>query len=207
MDETKIIRDLICEHAEIPKKFYDVNINNIDKKNILPETLKAIESVMKYLDLKIYKKNIGVLLFGDIGAGKTMLAIIILKHLIFLERMEGKFIRMSDILDKIIKTNFNINNYLDKYKVILFDDLDKMKSTKNSKNSEWAAERIFSIFDNLINNEKIIISTTNCQKISELNDFFDSSVVSRIIGNSQIIQVKGNDYRIIKREFLIKGDK
>jgi DNA replication protein DnaC len=92
-----------------------------------------------------------------------------------------------------------------KYDVVLLDDLDKLKAAKNQTKSGWASERMFSMFDSLINNGKIVISTTNVQDLNELNDFFDSSVVSRLIGNSEVIKMKGNDYRIIEREGKLKN--
>jgi len=205
--ELKEMQKTLCLWSGIPKKYISKEVENLDLKKITSDTVEAVEKTKNYIDLKLYNKNFGILFHGDIGAGKTLLAVLIFKHLILHENKSGRFIRMSDILDSIIKSDYTFIENLMRYDVVLLDDLDKLKAAKGTAKSGWASERIFSLFDNLINNRKIIISTTNCQKVSELNDFFDSSVVSRLVGNSDIVKVKGNDYRIIERELLIKGDK
>lgn len=196
---------IICQHAQIPKKYIKKNINNLDYNRITEETKEAIEKLKNYIELKLYKKKMGILFYGDIGSGKTLFAILILKHLILNEGLEGRFESMSKIVDNIIRSDFTFIDVLLKYDVILLDDLDKLKATKGMTKSGWISEKIFDLFNDLTNNGKIIISTTNCQKVSELNDFFDSSVVSRIVGNSEVIKVKGEDYRIIERSEKIKG--
>lgn len=205
--EKNEMQKTICLWSGIPLRYLNKEIENLNISDIQIETKEAIEKMKKYIDYKLYEKNLGVIFYGDIGVGKTLFAILIFKHLILNENKKGKFIRMSDILDNIIKSDFIFIEALNKYDVILLDDLDKLRAIKNSVKSGWAFERIFSLFDTLINNRKIVIATTNCQKISELNDLFDSAIISRLIGNCDIIKVKGNDYRIIERNALIKQGK
>jgi len=199
------IEKMICRYSGIPDQFIDKTFENLDYKKISDDTNKKIDRVKIFIESKVYKKGLGCLFYGDIGVGKTLLAILIFKHLILKENMSGLYIRMSDILKDIVRNNFEFVEKIMKYDVILLDDLDKLKAAKNTTKSGWASERMFSMFDSLANKGKIVISTTNVQDLNELNDFFDSSVVSRLIGNSEVIKMKGNDYRIIDRERKLKN--
>lgn len=203
--EKKEMLKAICIFSQIPGKYIDMEFKNFDIKNIDQETLEAYEKAKIYIDLEMHKKGIGCLFYGDVGAGKTLLGILIFKHLITKCNLKGRFIRMSDIINDIIKSNYDFIDRLLEYDVIFLDDLDKLKSTKNSSKSGWTDERMFSLFDNLINNNKIIISTTNIQSLTGLNEIFDAAIVSRLIGASEIIKVKGKDYRIKERSNLVKN--
>lgn len=189
----------LYQFVGMPKKYVKKELEKMDMKNITLETKTAIEKVESYLESKVYNNGIGCLLYGDIGTGKTLLACMILKYLLIEANKDVRYIRMSDIIGDIIKSNFEFSEKLLVYDAVLFDDIDKLKSCKNKG---WVSERIFSMFDGMINNSKIIIATTNCQKLTELNNMFDSSVISRIVGNCEVINVKGNDYRLVERAMI-----
>ena len=134
----------------------------------------------------------GVILYGSVGTGKTHCAISLMWEACA-KSLAIKYINMSDITAQFIskQAGMDLIQYLKRnYDLIMFDDIDKITTQ-----SEWVRERVFSLFNNLINEEKIIIATTNFQKGSDFVDKFGQAITSRLISYCTIIEFSGDDYR------------
>lgn len=195
---------ITCESSGIPKEYMGFTLNMMNTETIKEETKTAIEKAKNYIKRKKYESKIGCIFYGDIGTGKTHMAVSIFKHLITKKKYKGRFVYMSDIITDIIKSKYDFIKVLLSYDVILLDDLDKLNIGEVSKKNAWISERMFSLFNGLISNEKIIIGTTNCKSIEDFKKVFDSAVVSRLVGSCIFIKVTGNDYRLEK---AVQNDK
>jgi len=183
-------REKKIESAGVPAvlrkcRFADWDYIIQDKTN---EAFKVVYDITKKEE---YFKS-GIILYGNVGTGKTHCAISLMWEA-SAKPIAMKYINMSDITSSFINKQAGVDliDYLKRnYDLVMFDDIDKVTTQ-----SEWVRERIFSLFNNLINEQKIILATTNFQKGSDFVDKFGQAITSRLISYCTIVEFTGDDYR------------
>lgn len=156
-----------------------------------------IEKAMKYCEnwQAIYENNNGLLLWGDVGTGKTFVAGCIANYL-----LQSRVPVMMTSLIKIINDlqGFNIadkNEYmnnLNKFKLLILDDLGA------ERQSEYALEQIFNVIDNRYKNGQPVIITTNLT-LTELKNPQDTKykrIYDRILEMCVPLKFSGTSKRI-----------
>jgi DNA replication protein DnaC len=186
-------------NSEIPVRYRDCKINNMDKSSIEQETKIAIEKVEKYLKEGKYNHK-GLILYGDIGAGKTHIGVSVIKYIAIKENKRALFLHGSDLINNMIKAVDNYSDRIMSKDIILIDDIDKLNAGKSS-DSEWVAERFFSLINGLTSNNKIIIATSNLDNVEEFTKKYDTSIVSRLLEACLFLKITGKDFRL-KRNSL-----
>lgn len=144
----------------------DKNIHNFTFANAQEDTY--IVKAKKYCTNweQIYKNNNGLLLWGDVGTGKTFMAGCIANELI-----KNKVPVMMTSLVKIINNlqGFTIadkNEYLNslnRFDLLILDDLGA------ERQSDFALEQVFNVIDSRYKSEQPVIITTNLS-LSELKN-------------------------------------
>lgn len=168
------------------------NFANMDKDSEHEEV--ARNYVEKFDD--IYINNIGLILTGDVGCGKTYLASSIANSLLEKE-IKVKMTNFSVILNDM--TNFEIDKskYIEKLnnkQLLIIDDFGMERDTA------FAAEHIFNIIDSRYRVGKPLIITTNLS-ISALTNpqtIKDKRIYSRILEICSPIIFTGENRRIEK---------
>lgn len=148
---------------------------------------------------KMYEDNIGLLLFGDVGTGKTFFAACIANALID----DGVPVMMTNF-SKIINalSGFNIEdknayiNSFNNYKLLIIDDLGV------ERQSDFAMEQVYNIIDNRYKNGQPVIVTTNIsiEDIKNPADIKYKRIYDRILEMTIPIKVSGQS----RRELLHK---
>lgn len=179
--------------ANIPGKYHHVTIKDMNR-DIKLETLEAIQKVKKYIQSKNYIEY-GLILHGNVGVGKTHLAVVVMKTICIIKKIKGYFLHMSDLLNNIINDDRMYIQKIMKNDVVLLDDLDKANVRAENK-SAWVNEQIFSLINGLYANGKIIIGTSNLENIKDFVKIYNDSIISRLIESCKFIQIKGDDYRL-----------
>lgn len=172
----------------------DRNIYNFTFENANQDTY--IEKAKKYCENweKIYKNNNGLLLWGDVGTGKTFMAGCIANELI-----NNKVPVMMTSLTKIINNlqGFVISdkneylNSLNKFKLLILDDLGA------ERQSDFALEQVFNVIDNRYKNQQPVIITTNLT-LSELkkpSDIKYKRIYDRILEMCVPLKFEGESKR------------
>lgn len=88
--------------------------------------------------------NIGLLLWGDVGTGKTYAAACIANHLILEHRSKVKMTNFAAILNDLMNGKVVKNEYIDslcKYDLLIIDDLGI------ERNTSFATEQVFNVID------------------------------------------------------------
>ena len=142
----------------------------------------------------LYKSNIGLLLFGDVGTGKSFFAGCIANALLdqdvpvlmtnfptILNRLTGMF---SEDRSEFIAS-------FDEYDLLIIDDLGVERST------EYAMEQMFFVIDSRYRSRRPMIITTNL-KLSELKnppDLAHARIYDRILERCAPILFDGKNFR------------
>lgn len=139
----------------------------------------------------------GIIYIGPVGTGKTHLAASIYNEL----RNNGRacvFSTVPELLDRIratyrtesIESEDGILGALKKCDVLFLDDL----GAERHKGEDWAAEKLFTIFDARYRNYLPIIGTTNCQP-NDLEEKLGARTMSRIREMCELVPCLGDDFR------------
>lgn len=169
---------------------YDYTFANDNGNN--PAMAKAHAYVVHWQE--VFKRNIGLLLFGDVGTGKSFLAGCIANALLD----QGIPVLMTNfptILSRLCgtfgedRTEFLAS--LGDYDLLIIDDLGV------ERNTEYALEQMFSIVDSRYRSGKPLIVTTNL-KLDELKnppDLAHARIYDRILEHCAPILFAGKNFR------------
>ena len=169
---------------------YDYTFANDNGQNPLMDKARAYVENWK----EAYKSNIGLLLFGDVGTGKSFFAGCIANALLdqdvlvlmtnfptILNRLTGMF--SEDRADFIAS--------FDEYDLLIIDDLGVERST------EYAMEQMFFVIDSRYRSRRPMIITTNL-KLGELKnppDLAHARIYDRILERCAPILFDGKNFR------------
>ena len=158
---------------------------------------KLSDAMQRYADQwdEMREQNIGLLLYGPVGTGKSFYAACIANALIDREKpvpvlmtslariintVSGMFEGKQDYIDKIVR-----------YPLLILDDIGTERST------EYALEQVYSVIDARYRTGRPLIVTTNTpiEKIKAPETLAQQRIYSRLLQMCQPIKVDGTDRR------------
>lgn len=176
----------------VPLKYLACTFDNFKVAN-------GSETAFRFCQEYVLTDNvqIGILLYGPCGTGKTHLAVATLRNIIS-SGESGYFTSVQDILFRVRKAFQNgsgvteseehyLNEYV-QYPILVMDDFG------NEKVTEWSRQVIDYIVYGRDNIAKPIIVTTNLD-LDQISKKIDARVASRLAGMSRIFHVTGQDWR------------
>lgn len=191
LEHQRIISDL-REYA-----FEDKLLQNqtFEKEDGSLEHRKIGENYVKKFE-KMEKENIGLLLTGPVGTGKTYLASSIANALIE-RQISVKMTNFSIILNDMMNLEINKNKYitnLNRYRLLIIDDFGMERDTP------FATEHIFNIIDSRYRANKPIILTSNLSvaQLTAQKDLKEQRIYSRILEMAIPILFTGENRRLTK---------
>ena len=149
------------------------------------------------------KQNNNLYIFGDVGRGKTYLLNSIAKEI--LDRNYSVLYMTSSKLFKFLNDyNWAFEEARAKHQeqfdfildcdLLIIDDLGSEASSKND------SANLFEVVNNRMIAGKPIIFSTNYDE-TMLSETYGDRIFSRIIGNSEVYEIFGEDLRLKTREF------
>lgn len=156
--------------------------------------------MMEYAKNFDKEKSPNLLLVGDYGTGKSHLAAAVTKEL-----MNAKytclFLSVPKLITKIKESydkqsNFNeadILNIIADVDLFVLDDLGTEYTNLTKDNDNWTHTKLFEVLDS--RSGKPTIYTTNLTG-EQLREKVNSRNLSRILDQTEVIEMKGPDYRM-----------
>ena len=172
------------------KALYDYTFDK--DSGINPEMTLARNYVANWDEMKV--KSSGLLLWGDVGTGKSFFAGCIANA--FLEKgVPVLMTNFSRILNTLTGMHFEDRNQfidsLNRYSLLIIDDLGI------ERNSEFALEQVFNVIDSRYRSKKPLIVTTNLT-LSELNNTTDIAhrrIYDRILERCVPVRINNRNIR------------
>lgn len=168
------------------------NFENCDRNKMTEAVYSKVFDYASNYD-KYRKEGKGIMLWGNIGAGKTYAALCILNKLLD-DCHTGLFTSFTRIADELFSLKSERTNYINTlidYDAVVIDDLGA------ERNSDWMVEQVYSVVDAFVRAEKPMIITTNMSEtdMDRCTDTQRQRIYSRILGNCMPVCFSGSDLR------------
>ena len=194
------IEDLLASRG-VPKRYLDCTLDNFQP---VGEGRKRALGIVKEYIYKMVSTSEGLFLTGSNGAGKTHLAVAIMRELVLGDHLNCHFIKVPELL-------LNIREYIGKgwsekeeikeykeYDYLFLDDLGVEKV------SEWALQDLYLILDGRSGALKPTIITSNLG-LEEIEEHIGSRFVSRIVEMCKSVVMEFEDWRKLSRRKKVNG--
>lgn len=178
--------------SNVGEKYLNASFENF---NVRPGAENAFKVAKHYAEHFEEFGSESIMLWGDVGNGKTHLAAAIHNYLI----AQGKtvvFISMPELLSKIRATFNRDNNESEQQimKALMICDLLIIDDLGAEKISDWVLDTIFQIIDGRGRRERPILATSNLNP-KDLPNRIEKRIPDRLVEMSQPIENKATSYR------------
>lgn len=197
LERQSILSDLRKQAFEdklLQDQTFDAEDGSLEHRNIGENYVKKFE--------EMEKENIGLILTGAVGTGKTYLASAIANALIEKE-ISVKMTNFAVILNDMMNLEINKNKYvekLNKYRLLIIDDFGMERDTP------FATEHIFNVIDSRYRANKPLILTTNLNaaQLTAPSNLKEQRIYSRILEMAIPILFTGENRRLSKMKAKAK---
>ncbi len=177
-------------NAKIPNAYKSMSLDNFNKSWIANGT-----QVVNHASSIVASKERGIIYTGNVGVGKTHLAMAILNKKLS-RGITGVFATVPTLMQSLrnaIKDN-SLDETLQKIcvcDVLVLDDF----GTENQ--TEWTNETMFTLLNDRYINSKQTIITTNysIEQLEKRYGLNGERIVSRLLGICDVVEIKGKDRR------------
>lgn len=190
----KDLMESMLKLSDLPKRYKEYRLKDFDPSRSLCAK-NAFGAARNYLDNWAYNRENGrgLYLAGDVGTGKTMLAVGIMMELMHKHKVPTLFTTVPDLLDNMRKdiASDEDEEYIGRVKraeVLIMDDLGAERLT------EWSEERLFVIINHRYRASLPTIYTTNVGP-DETANRLGTRCASRINASTDGIAFFGEDQR------------
>lgn len=165
----------------IPKRFRDVSFELAANDGINPTVLGAVREFTGAIDDRLDQGR-GLWLMGDVGTGKTTLAMIVSKAAAEAGRSVAIY-SLPRLLSRIRRTYDALpgeDSYLEFFERLTSVDLLHIDDLGAEKRSDWVLEQLYAIIDERYGSQRSVVVTTNLQQ-AELEEQIGPRTVSRLV--------------------------
>jgi len=169
----------------IPKRYENVKWEDVP------------ENIMDFLQ-NLNEARKGIYIHGGVGTGKTHIVYAMAKRAN--EKGFGLVIKNVPELLREFRLDFSRNNNEKEFveeRIMNYQGLLILDDIGSEKMSDWVEETFYLIINKRYNDMLPTIFTSNL-KLSELAERIGDRLASRIAGSCEVIELKGEDKRIIK---------
>lgn len=202
--EKLLKQDRLRQNCFISKNQIAYTFENADE-NTDKEIIKKAKNYVKHFE-EMRKDNVGLLLYGNVGSGKTYMACSIANAIITEYSYNVKMRNFAQILNDLQKGGFTLdrNEYIEQTTnptLLILDDFGI------ERNTEYALEQIYNVINARYLKARPTIITTNLNFKDiekEQEDIMLGRIYSRIIEMCLPLRVIGVDRRKIQSKEKLK---
>lgn len=202
--EKQIEQDRLRKNCFISKNQIAYTFENADEDTD-KEIIKKTKNYVKHFE-EMRKDNVGLLLYGNVGSGKTYIACSIANAIITEYSYNVKMRNFAQILNDLQKGGFTLdrNEYIEQITnpaLLILDDFGI------ERNTEYALEQIYNVINARYLKARPTIITTNLNFKDieqEQEDIMLGRIYSRIIEMCLPLRVIGFDRRKIQSKEKLK---
>jgi DNA replication protein DnaC len=165
----------------IPKRFRDVSFELAENDGIDPTVLGVVRGFTEAIEERLDQGR-GLWLMGDVGTGKTTLAMIVSKAAAEAERSVAIY-SLPRLLARIRRTYDSLpgeDSYLEFFGRLTSVDLLHIDDLGAEKRSDWVLEQLYAIVDERYQSQRSVIVTTNLRQ-DQLEEQIGPRTVSRLV--------------------------
>jgi DNA replication protein DnaC len=180
----------------IPKRFRGVGFDRQPIVDMDPPLLREVRSYVKDINSNLDKGR-GLWLFGDVGTGKTSLAMLVSKAALDAGRSVAIY-SLPRLLSDIKETyeDRSESSYMELFERVVGVDLLHIDDLGAEKRTDWVLEQLYSIINERWQEQRSIVVTTNLVDVDELRDQIGPRTVSRLHEMCDLIPIMGRDRRM-----------
>ena len=202
--EKLLKQDRLRQNCFISQNQIAYTFENADE-NTDKDIIKKAKNYVKHFE-EMRKDNVGLLLYGNVGSGKTYIACGIANAIITEYSYNVKIRNFAQILNDLQKGGFNLdrNEYIEQITsptLLILDDFGI------ERNTEYALEQIYNVINARYLRARPTIITTNLNFKDiekEQDDIMLGRIYSRIIEMCLPLRVIGADRRKIQSKEKLK---
>ena len=179
----------------IPRRFRDVSFELAENDGIAPDVLDAVREFADQVEDRLDNGR-GLWLMGDVGTGKTTLAMLVSKAAAEAGRTVAIY-SLPRLLARIRRTydgEPGEDSYLEFFDRITSVDLLHIDDLGAEKRSDWVLEQLYAIVDERYQSQRSMVVTSNLDP-DQLKEQIGSRVVSRLAEICRELPLWGEDRR------------
>jgi DNA replication protein DnaC len=185
--------------ARIPKRYRGVSFDRAPVTDIALSAPEQVAIVRRYVGAvqDNLDRGRGLWIQGDVGTGKTTLAMLVSKAALTAGRSVAIYSlpRLLNLLRESIESHDGLRSFLDRLTAVDLLHLDDLGAENRT---DWVLEQLYSIVNARYEAERAIVATTNVMP-DELSERLGARTVSRLVEIcGELIPLYGEDRR---REF------
>jgi DNA replication protein DnaC len=166
--------------GRIPNLYRDISFERLTGPDFVafPEQIRAARRFAAEIDKQLDAGQ-GMWIMGDIGTGKTMLAMLISKAALDAGRTVAIYSlpRLLNLIREAIEDADGVIGFLDRLAGV---DLLHIDDVGAENRTDWALEQLYSIINTRYEEQRSIVLTTNLEP-DELSEQIGARTVSRLI--------------------------
>ena len=179
----------------IDRKFDGVRFDQLKRTKFNEKNLRICERYVEKFP-EMLQKNQGLLLWGDVGTGKSFAAAAIANALLeqVVPVVMVSFVEILDRIESKVMTQEQIVSLVNTANLVVFDDLGA------ERNSDYALEKVYGIVDARCRKKLPMIVTTNLpmEQMKSEEDIRYRRIYDRIFENCYPMQFTGPSWRRVE---------
>jgi DNA replication protein DnaC len=178
----------------IPKKYRGVSFDRPPITDMPSATVQVVRAYLRNLDQRLDEGR-GLWLYGDVGTGKTTLAMLVSKTALEAGRSVAIY-SLPRLLAEIRDTyeEGSRHSYTDLLDRLAEVDLLHVDDVGTEKTSPWVLEQLYAIVNSRYEEQRSIVLTTNLDR-EELSEQINPRTVSRLEEMCEELPLFGSDHR------------